>query len=627
MKKSKKLAVLGLAVMLGTTAVMTQTPDRVWAEDSAVPYAADITINETTFPDAEFRAYILGKYSNLGISKSEGDTLTEAELAQITDMDIPENVSDLTGVQYFTAIKQLRCPNTKITSLDMSGSQNLEWVSCNDTLLTSLNVSNCPNLKTVWCWDTPLTSLNTGNCPNLKSLLCSGTKITSLDVSGNANLETLWCEGTLLTSLNVGNCPKLKDLLCGGTKITSLDVSRNTDLETLWCSGTKITSLDLSNNLNLKELWCSSTLLTSLDVSRNVNLTELQCNAAKLTSLDVSRNVNLTELNCKNLDMAWLNIGNNPNLTNLNYTEEYEKEITVNRTEVKLTEKVHPDMDAARIIDGSVENGTLDKTTGIITVSDMTQPVVYRYLCGTAASGDIIVKVTLKLNGNVNGLQDSSIKITGNLNKTFDGISTAAPNVEKTGSTGAVSFKWEEETENSFKTLNAAPVDAGKYRVTAYLASDGVYREAVSEPVTFTIGKAAPDYTNPEKLKAVVGQTLADVKLPKGFTWMENENTLLEAEGEMKFKVMYTPENTKNYLVVKDIEAVIKVEQSEQSEQQEQSGQPEQSGQLGSANPGKSPKTGDVSNVSLYAVLIAGSFGAGATVVTGLHRNRRKNKK
>ena len=562
--------------MLGTTAVMTQTPDRVWAEDGAVPHAADITINEATFPDAEFRAYILEKYDTLGIRKSEGDTLTEAELARITDMDIPENVSDLTGVQYFTAITQLNCPDTKITSLDMSGSQNLKEVDCYNALLTSLDVSNCPNLELVWCQDTPLTSLKVGNCPNLKSLLCSGTKITSLDVSGNANLETLWCNGT------------------------------------------KITSLDIRNNLNLKELWCSSTKLTSLDVSGNVNLTKLRCNATKLTSLDVSRNMNLTELNCKNLDMAWLNIGDNPNLADLKYTEEYEKEITVDRTEVKLTEKVHPDMDAARIIDGSVENGTLDKTTGIITVSDMTQPVVYRYLCGTAASGDIIVKVTLKLNGNVNGLQDSSIKITGNLNKTFDGISTAVPNVEKTGSTGVVSFIWEEETENSFETLNAAPVDAGKYRVTAYLVSDGVYREAVSEPVTFTIEKATPDYTKPEKLKAVVGQTLADVKLPKGFTWMENENTLLEAEGEMKFKVMYTPENTKNYLVIRDIEVVIKVEQSEQQEQSEQ---------LGSANPGKSPKTGDMSNVSLYAVLLAGSFGAGATVVTGLHRNRRKNKK
>lgn len=94
----------------------------------------------------------------------------------------------------------------------------------------------------------------------------------------------------------------------------------------------------------------------------------------------------------------------------------------------------------------------------------------------------------------------SSISITGDPSKTYDGNAVDNPTVSQTGSTGAVSYTYytdegcttETTTANSGAASNgAAPKNAGDYWVQATLAADSSYGSATSVAKKFTISQKA----------------------------------------------------------------------------------------------------------------------------------------
>lgn len=94
----------------------------------------------------------------------------------------------------------------------------------------------------------------------------------------------------------------------------------------------------------------------------------------------------------------------------------------------------------------------------------------------------------------------SSISITGDPSKTYDGNAVDNPTVSQTGSTGAVSYTYYTDegcttvttTANSGAASNgAAPKNAGDYWVTATLAADSSYGSATSVAKKFTISQKA----------------------------------------------------------------------------------------------------------------------------------------
>ena len=82
-------------------------------------------------------------------------------------------------------------------------------------------------------------------------------------------------------------------------------------------------------------------------------------------------------------------------------------------------------------------------------------------------------------------------------NKTYDGKQVVVSDelVNKTGSTGNVSFVFEKKEDDAWVSLSEAPSGAGTYRVKAILNEDDEYAIATSDPVEFTILKANSDIT------------------------------------------------------------------------------------------------------------------------------------
>ena len=275
--------------------------------------AAGIPINSTTFPDENFRNWVLAQdYGQDGV-------LTEAEIAGVTEINVyGKNIASLKGIEYFTALTGLYCGSNQLTSLDVSQNTALTILSCNDNQLTSLDVSQNTALTELGCYSNQLKTLDVSKNTALTGLGCYSNQLTSLDVSKNTALTWLECDSNQLKTLDVSKNTALTELNCNNNQLTSLDVSKNTALISLGCGANPLTSLDVSQNTALTWLECDSNQLTSLDVSQNTALTWLGCDNNQLISLDVSKNAALTDLICCYNELTSLDVSKNTALTGLN---------------------------------------------------------------------------------------------------------------------------------------------------------------------------------------------------------------------------------------------------------------------------------------------------------------------
>jgi len=246
-------------------------------------------------PDINFKNALLNDH-NIDLDNDGEISCTEAaNFTSIMNVN-NQSISDLTGIEAFTALTFLNCSNNNLTSIDIS----------NNTALTVLN-----------CYSNSLESLDISNNTALISLSCYFNNLTSLDVSNNTVLEKLGCQYNSIESLDVSNNTALTDLTCTfNFAIDNLDLSNNLALEYLSIGLTAITSIDISNNTALEVLRAQSLGLETLDISNNTALFNLKCDNNNLTSLDLSNHLGLTTLDCSNNELTTLNIanGNNSNL-------------------------------------------------------------------------------------------------------------------------------------------------------------------------------------------------------------------------------------------------------------------------------------------------------------------------
>ena len=143
-------------------------------------------------PDANFKAYLVG---NTAIN-SNGDKKIQVSEASAFNGEIvcfSSNISNLKGIEAFTALTYLSCFDNKLTSLDVSKNTALTYLSCWGNQLTSLDVSKNTALTYLDCWDNKLTSLDVSKNTALTYLGCDDNQLTSLDVSKNTALTYLKC--------------------------------------------------------------------------------------------------------------------------------------------------------------------------------------------------------------------------------------------------------------------------------------------------------------------------------------------------------------------------------------------------------------------------------------------------
>ena len=123
-------------------------------------------------PDANFKAYLVG---NTNIN-TNGDKEIQVSEASAFNGEIDcsnEDISNLKGIEAFTALTSLWCDDNQLTSLDVSKNTALTELYCGTNQLTSLNVSKNTALTTLRCSSNQLTSLDLSKNTSLTDLICA----------------------------------------------------------------------------------------------------------------------------------------------------------------------------------------------------------------------------------------------------------------------------------------------------------------------------------------------------------------------------------------------------------------------------------------------------------------------
>ena len=220
-------------------------------ENGIAVQSAGVAIDDTNFPDANFRTIVEHYDTN------KDSSLSDTEIAAVEEIDCyDKGISNLKGIEYFTALRSLSCGRNQLTALDVSKNTALTYLHCSYNQLTSLDVSKNTALTYLDCWGNSLTKLDVSKNTALTYLDCGYNQLTALDVSKNTALTYLSCSYNQLTTLDVSKNTALTDLLCHNNQLTTLDVSKNTALTRLRCHNNQLTHLDVSNT-DMKYLYCS----------------------------------------------------------------------------------------------------------------------------------------------------------------------------------------------------------------------------------------------------------------------------------------------------------------------------------------------------------------------------------
>lgn len=349
-----------------------------WTKDDIASYNLDCRYDETYVPDDHFEQALIGLGYDSGPTD---DYILTNSIDTITGLDISgKSISDLTGIEGFTALRSLDISSNLLDSLDLGNNTALTTLICSSNQLDSLGLNKNTDLEVLDFASNLIAEIDLKELTSLVSLTCNSNELTCLTLMVNVNLTSLNCRSNQLTSLNIQNGTN--------TNITSFDATDNPDLtcievdDTLFSNSApgwdkdaiasysldchynetyvpddafeqtlknmgyddsstgplddyvptarinNLTSLYISNKgiseltgiqdfVNLVTLDCKNNSLTNLDFSSNDLLEYLYCSGNQLTGINVSSNTALTRLNVADNMLTSLDVSANSNLTEL----------------------------------------------------------------------------------------------------------------------------------------------------------------------------------------------------------------------------------------------------------------------------------------------------------------------
>ena len=308
---------------------------------SMAAMAQNININATTFPDLNFRNWVLSQ------SYGADGELTPTEINNVTTIEIQNlGITDITGIEYFTALTTLRLgnenPNTNsIPNVDLSALNNLQkfygrksgithlTLPTNKTALIEVYLQDNPNLTGTLDFTgfTGLQKFSSENS-NIERLIFDGCTSMNFDSSSfNVNLKYIDISNCSTTSFYKGsikletfiakNCTSLKNLTLNMSTVKYIDISGCTAFTSFSYQGAN--AKDNYNPLetfiardctNIKTLNIHNNSLTSVDVTGCTQLQNLNYPGNLLTYVDLSTNTELLKVEASN--NLFLDLGVDP---------------------------------------------------------------------------------------------------------------------------------------------------------------------------------------------------------------------------------------------------------------------------------------------------------------------------
>lgn len=210
----------------------------------------------TFVPDDNLEAYL--EANSMGNGIANDNFVSTSHIENITSLNISaNNITDLTGIEDFTALKELYCYENLLTDLDLSMLPLLERIDASKNLILNTNLTQNPNLILISINENFLTNIDISKNPNLVTLYLDSNSLTTIDLTKNPLLEKISCSNNRLTSLNIKNG--------ANTNITTFVTVGNPDLSCIQVddavySTTNWTNIDIISSF-IED--CGSVLSTS----------------------------------------------------------------------------------------------------------------------------------------------------------------------------------------------------------------------------------------------------------------------------------------------------------------------------------------------------------------------------
>jgi len=271
---------------------------------SVLLFITVLSVNAQTvaIPDVNFRNKLMTSYPSV----MTGNQLNIAAAKTFTfDLIFTNsNISDLTGVEYFTSVFKIDASFNNLTTIpDISATTSLQYLYLNNNQITQLpNLSTLTNLIQLQAHDNKLTSLpplnsltslnyifltnnnltsfpDISNLINIQYVIIGNNPFTTLpDFSPNVNLLELHCHQAYLTEIKgLASLTKLSKLYCWQNAISDLSaLSNNTTLTGLYAFDNNLTSLPtLTNKPFLSNIEIENNKLTFEDLLPLTTITGL----------------------------------------------------------------------------------------------------------------------------------------------------------------------------------------------------------------------------------------------------------------------------------------------------------------------------------------------------------------
>jgi Leucine-rich repeat (LRR) protein len=216
-------------------------------KDDTASFSLDCEVY-TLIPDSKFEEKLIAlKIDRDGLN---GKVKTES-ISEITNLDISvSSISDLTGIQDFTSLKQLYVSNNMLTTADFSKNILLTTLSIYSNKLTTIEVSKNIALTSLDCGRNNVSNIDVTKNINLNYLDLSNNKLNTIDITKNTKLIRFVAYENALVSLDISNNTELQDIYCYNNQIRTLDLSKLTKLKSINATNNKLVNVNIKNGAN-----------------------------------------------------------------------------------------------------------------------------------------------------------------------------------------------------------------------------------------------------------------------------------------------------------------------------------------------------------------------------------------
>ena len=264
-----------------------------------VLFQKGIGIYDLNFPDLNFRNWLLKQ------DYGKDHILTDAEIEGVRGINVySQEIADLTGIEYFTALTHLDCQDNHLTTLDVSNNKALIKLSCVHNQIRGAGmetlVNSLPEVTDGLLYAySPFFDSATSNLMTKEQVAVATGKGWRVEdpVSGGYVSGVIPVDATNFPDENFRNWILAQDYGEDGY-LNEVEIAAVTAISVYGKSIKSLKGIELFTALT--SLYCQYNQLIDLNVSQNTALETLECHNNQLTTLDVSNNKLLIELSCYN---------------------------------------------------------------------------------------------------------------------------------------------------------------------------------------------------------------------------------------------------------------------------------------------------------------------------------------